>query len=142
MTENKPSEVVVQRLNEVLAEEVEASVRYLHLAMSVKGLDRLLVQDKLFEGMQETLEHAQMIAERIVQMGATPRIRLNVDLDGPKVTGAEAIQTALAVEEAALEAYRDLLEQVQDDVALEEFVRAQIALESQHVADLRLLLEE
>ena len=136
------SDAVIERLHEVLAEEVEAAVRYLHLAMSVKGLDRLLVRDKLFEGMQETLEHAQMISERLVHMGVNPRIRLNVDLESTKVTGAEAIQNAVAVEEQALDAYRELLDQIEDDIALEEFVRAQISVETQHVADLRLLLED
>ena len=137
-----PDAVVIERLNEILAEEVEAAVRYLHLAMSVKGLDRLLVRDTLFEGMQETLQHAQMISERLSHMGTNPRIRINVDLESTKISGSEAIQNAVAVEEQALEAYRELLELVDDDIALEEFVRDQISLETQHVADLRLLLED
>ncbi|MDP7033749.1 MAG: ferritin-like domain-containing protein [Planctomycetota bacterium] len=137
-----PDAVVIERLNEILAEEVEAAVRYLHLAMSVKGLDRLLVRDTLFEGMQETLQHAQMISERLSHMGANPRIRINIDLESTRISGAEAIQNAVAVEEQALEAYRELLELVENDIALEEFVRDQVSLETQHVADLRLLLED
>ena len=132
----------IQNLNELFAEEIEAAIRYLHLAVTVKGLDRLLVQKVLLQHMQETLEHAQTIANKIVQLGAVPSLQLRVSLPAQKTTAAEAIRTAVAFEQAALDAYRELLDKVEGDVPLEEFVRAQVDLESQHVAELSLLLEE
>ena len=132
----------IRSLNELFAEEIEAAIRYLHLAVTVKGLDRLLVQKVLIENMQETLEHAQTIANKIVQLGGIPRLELKVNLPPQKTTAAEAIRTAIAFEQAALDAYLELLDSVEGDVPLEEFVRAQVDVESQHVAELSLLLEE
>jgi len=132
----------IRSLNELFAEEIEAAIRYLHLAVTVKGLDRLLVQKVLIENMQETLEHAQTIANKIVQLGGIPRLELKVNLPPQKTTAADAIRTAIAFEQAALDAYRELLDSVEGDVPLEEFVRAQVDVESQHVAELSLLLEE
>jgi len=134
---------VLTALNELFAEEVEAAIRYIHLAATVKGLDRATVRQTLVDGIRETLEHAQTIAEKVVQLGGTPRLKIRLELDGGLVSGAEAIRTALAFEQAALDAYKDLLEKTDDDdVVLEEFVRAQIATESEHVASLYLLLDD
>ena len=132
----------LKSLNGLFAEEIEAAIRYLHLAVTVKGLDRLLVQKVLLENMQKTLDHAQTIANKIVQLGSAPRLDMRLNLPAQKNTGAEAIRTAVAFEQAALDAYREFLDQVEGNVPLEEFVRAQVDLESQHLAELELLLEE
>lgn len=132
----------IEALNGLFAEEIEAAIRYLVLSVSVKGLDRLLVRQVLLENMQETLEHAQTIANKIVQHGSLPSVDLRLNLPPQKTSGAEAIRTALAFEQAALDAYRELLDRIEDDLPLEEFIRAQVDLESQHVAELSLLLEE
>ena len=137
-------EEALARLNELYAEEVEASLRYLHLAVTLKGMDRLLVRKILLENMEETIEHAQLVAEKIVQLGETPTLSVKIDLPPERAGGTEALRTALVFEKAALDAYRELLERVEgtNDVVLEEFARAQVTLESQHVSELELLLED
>jgi bacterioferritin len=137
-------EEVVARLNELYAEEIEAALRYLHLAVTLKGLDRLMVRKILLENLEETLDHAQQVAEKIVQMGESPTLQIQVNLPPERASGADALRTALVFEKAALDAYRELLERVEGgkDVVIEEFARAQVALESQHVAELELLLED
>ena len=133
----------LKRLNELFAEELEAAIRYLHLAATVKGLDRLLVRDTLLSNMNETLDHAQTIAEKMVHLGGAPGLDLKLRISPEKTSGADAIRTALAFEQAALDAYREFLDSIkdQDDVVLEEFLRAQVAPESEHVAELYGLLE-
>ena len=63
-----------------------------------------------------------------------------------KTSAEEAIRTAKEFEQAALDAYRELLETVSndpdEDVAIGEFLREQVALESRHVAELDVLLED
>ncbi len=135
-------EEVLRRLNELFAEETEAAVRYLYLAATVKGLDRATVRATLLEGIRETLEHAQTIAEKVIQLGGTPKLRIRVEVDDGLTTGRDAIRTALAFEQAALDGYKELLDLAGDDVVLEEFARAQIATESEHVSSLYLLLDE
>lgn len=133
----------LKRLNELFAEEIEAGIRYLHLAGTLKGLDRLLVRDTMIENMNETLEHAQAIAMKIQQLGGTPQLDLKLKIPPERASAQEAIRTALAFEQAALDAYRELLDDIKDDddVILEEFLRAQVAVESEHVAELYGLLE-
>lgn len=134
------------RLNELFAEEIEAGIRYLHLAVTVKGLGRLLVQKTLLENMQETLEHAQTIGERMLHLGGVPSLDLKLNVAAEKASAEEAIRTAKEFEQAALDAYRELLEQVEEDpeenVAIGEFLREQVTLESRHVAELDVLLED
>lgn len=131
----------IRQLNELFAEEIEAALRYLHLAVTIKGLDRLLVRKTLLEGMEETIDHAQTIANKIVQLGGYPSLDLNVTLPAEKTSGADAIRTALAFEQAALDGYKELLERLDDDDEIADFVRDQVATESEHVAELSLLLE-
>ena len=140
--ENVSREEHLEGLNELFAEEIEASLRYLHMAATVTGLDRLIVRKTLLENMNETLEHAQSIADKMLQMGGIPKLELRVSLEPKKTTATEAIRVAMEVEQAALDAYRELLDKVGDsDMELEEFLRAQVAVESEHVAELKLLLE-
>lgn len=133
---------VIEELNRLFAEEVEAALRYLHLSNAVRGTDHLLVGPVLKQGFQETIEHAEVIARKIRAMGSVPTLTLDMSLPPESVNGQEALQMALTVEEAALEAYQDTLRRVEGDVALEEFIRSQIATESEHVAELKQLLVE
>ncbi len=134
----------LDRLNDLIAEEIEAGLRYFHLASTLRGMDRLLVKDILLENMKETFEHAQMIADKVLQLGGTPRLEIKLSLEPQKTTAPEALRTAVTVEQAALDAYRDLLETVEGegDLILEEFLRSQISIESEHVSELELLLED
>jgi len=133
---------VVRELNRIFAEEVEAALRYLHLANAVRGIDRLVVDRVLKEGLRETIQHAEVIAQKIRALGHVPSLKVNVSCGPERITGREALQTALTVEEAALEGYQDMLARVEGDVPLEEFIRTQIAVESEHVAQLKELLTE
>ncbi len=133
---------LLRTLNEIYAEEVEAAIRYLHMAVTIKGMYRLALRDELLEAMRETMDHARVVAEKVLEMGGVPALDLKVQLPGEMTTGAEAVRTAVAFEQGAQEAYADLLEAAAGDVAMEEFARAQVALESEHLAHFRLLLEE
>lgn len=132
---------VVAELNRLFAEEVEASLRYLQLSNAVRGLERRLIEPVLKEGLAETLQHAEIIAQKIRSLGHVPRLEISVSLPAEPLTAREALRHALTVEEAALEAYHDALRRVQGNVAIEEFIRSQIGIESAHVAELRELLE-
>ena len=134
-----PDEVIAD-LNRLFAEEVEASLRYLHLLHAVRGLDRLTIEPVLKQGFEETIQHAEVIARKIRSLGHVPGMDIQVSCPSEPLTGEQALRQALTVEEAALEAYHDVLARVDGDVSLEEFVRAQIATESEHVSELRELL--
>jgi len=133
---------LVAELNRLFAEEVEAALRYLYLVHAVRGINHLLVEPVLKKGFQETIEHAEVIAHKIRALGAVPSLKLNLALGPDKVDAKEALEIALTFEEAALEAYQDTLRRIEGDVPLEEFIRSQIVVESEHVAELKQLLVE
>lgn len=135
------NEQIVTELNRIFAEEVEAATRYLHLANAVRGMDRLLVERVLKDGFEETIQHANVIAQKIRSLGVVPRLDIRVVCPAEPLSGREALAQALTFEQAALECYQDLLRRVEGDVPLEEFVRSQIAVESAHVAQLKELLD-
>ncbi len=132
----------VRTLNEIFAEEVEAGIRYLHMAVTIKGMDRLVLQPELLKSMEETLSHARIIAEKLLEIGGVPSLDLRIELPGEMTTGQEAIRNSVEFERGALEAYKELMEDAAGDVRMEEFARAQIALESEHLAHFKLLLED
>lgn len=136
------SEEIVQELNRIFDEEVEAATRYLHLRSAVRGLDRLLVERVLKDGFDDTIGHAEKIAQKIRSLGYVPKLDIQVSCPSSPISGREAVRQALTFEEAALEGYQELLRKVEGDVVLEEFVRSQIAVESEHVAQLKELLAE
>lgn len=136
------SREVVHELNRIYAEELEAAMRYMHLRSAVRGLERLTVEPVLKEGFEETIQHAEVIARKIRSLGYVPKLELNVQCPPEPVSAHEALRLALTVEEAALEGYQDLLGRVLGDVPLEEFIRSQIAVESEHVAQIKELLAE
>ena len=136
-------EEILQRLNGLLAEEMEASIRYLHLAMAIEGSDKEKLAPMLKENYEETIEHAQLVGDKIVEMGGVPGPEIRLDLPAEKIDATDAIQIALAFEQAALDAYCELLELLEGsgDSSLVEFARSQVELETQHVAELQQLLE-
>lgn len=131
---------LADELNRVFAEEIEAAMRYLHLANAVRGLDRLTVEPVLKAGFQETIQHAEVIAQKIRALGHVPRLELQIACPAEPLSAREALRIALTFEDAALEAYQDLLRKVEGDVPIEEFIRSQIAVEAAHVAELKELL--
>lgn len=128
-------------LGQLFAELIEAGNRYLHLLVTTKGLDQLVVAELFAEGMRRCLADAQQVARRIVQLGGVPSLDVHLQFEGFKCSGKEAISTALAFEQAALDLYRDLLERCGDDTSLQEFAQSKIASQSEQVARLYMLLE-
>jgi bacterioferritin len=130
----------ISRLNELFAEEVEAAIRYLHMAVTIKGLDRLVLQKELLDTMRETIDHARLVAEKVLEVGGVPALDLHLELPGQMTTGREAIRNVVEFEQAALDAYAELMAVSAGDVRMEEFARVQVATESEHLSRFRLLL--
>lgn len=119
-----------------MAEEAEASLRYFHMRFRLRGIDREAA-DKFFEGaLKETMEHADAIARQIRALGHVPRLRIDVSLHGGPMRFEEALAEALEVEQQALDAYTDVLQRVAGDPALEDFLRKQIDVETDHVHEI------
>jgi bacterioferritin (cytochrome b1) len=137
----QPQTDVVEDLNRLMAEELEAFLRYFQLRFRLRGTDLLTAQTFFEKAMEETLEHAEAIAKHIRVLGHTPRVNIKLEVDGGPVRLKDALQDALVFEQQALDAYKEFLPRVTGNTGLEDFIRAQIATESEHVQEIAMLVE-
>src|SRR3954465_1517684 len=74
VTEDYPAnrERIVQLLNEALATELVCVLRYRHDYYMARGFASKAASDEFLEHADEEQEHANQIAERIVQLGGEP----------------------------------------------------------------------
>ena len=132
---------IVEDLNRLMAEELEAFLRYFQMRYRLRGVDRLAA-DKLFEeGTRETLDDEISIAKQIRAIGHIPQIKIELELRGGPTNLQEALAEMLEVERQALDAYKEVLPRVTGDTMLEDFIRKQISVETQHVQEIATLLE-
>jgi bacterioferritin (cytochrome b1) len=127
---------IVDELNRLMAEEAEACLRYFQLRYRLRGIDRQAAEPFFENGLKETLEHAEAIANQIRSLGHIPRLRVNLFLSGGPIRFQDALAEALDVEQQALDAYKDFLPRVVGHPILEAFIRHQIEIETEHVQEI------
>jgi len=127
---------IVDELNRLMAEEAEACLRYFQLRYRLRGIDRHAAEEFFENGVKETLEHAEAIANQIRALGHIPRLRIELSLGGGPIGFQDALAEALDVEQQALDAYKDFLPRVVGHPVLEDFIRRQIAIETEHVQEI------
>lgn len=124
---------LIEELNRLMAEEAEASLRYFQLRYRLRGIDRQAAEEFFTNGLKETLEHAEAIANQIRALGHVPRLRIDLSLSGGPMRFQDALGEALDVEQQALDAYKEFLPRVAGHPILEPFIRQQIEVETEHV---------
>jgi len=132
---------IVEDLNRLMAEEVEAFLRYFQVKFRLRGIDRLAAEKLFDEGTRETLEHAEAIAKQIRVLGHIPQLKIELDLRSGPTNLQDALAEMLEVEQQALDAYKEVLPRVAGDTMLEDFIRKQISVETEHVQEIATLLE-
>ena len=132
---------LVEELNHLMAEEAEAFLRYFQLRYRLRGTDRLAAESFFDKAMQETLDHATEIAGKIRSLGHTPKLEIKLSLGGGPVKLQEALAESLEFEQQALDAYKEFLPHVAGDAMLEDFIRKQVATETEHVQEITMLME-
>jgi bacterioferritin (cytochrome b1) len=128
---------IIDDLNRLMAEEAEACLRYFQMRFRLRGKDFAAAEKFLDDAIKETLENATAIAQQIHALGHVPTLRVNLTLGGGPVRLETALAEALDVEQQALDAYKDFLPRVAGDPVLEDFIRKQVEIETEHVQEIR-----
>jgi bacterioferritin len=139
---------VLQLLNEALATEMVCVLRYRHDYFMARGHDSKAAADEFMEHATEELEHADQIAERIVQLGGEPRFnpdeltqRSHSEYRVGK-TLQEAIKENLVAERIAIDSYREMIQYIGDgDPTTRRMLEEILATEEEHADDLADLLD-
>ncbi|WP_433153791.1 ferritin-like domain-containing protein [Actinomadura nitritigenes] len=139
---------VLQVLNEALATEIVCTLRYKRHYYTATGLHSEPVAAEFLEHAQEEQQHADKLADRIVQLGGEP------DFDPDTLTtrshaGYDAgtglidmIREDLVAERVAVASYTEIIQWLGDrDPTTRRVFEDLLAQEEEHADDLRGLLE-
>jgi bacterioferritin len=139
---------VIRLLNEALATEWVCVLRYYRHYYSAKGMLVDAVKGEFLEHAQQELEHAGMIAERIVQLGGEP------DLDPDTLTARshaeykegkdlrDMVRENLVAERIAIDSYREMINYIGDrDTTTKRILEHILAQEEEHADDMADLLD-
>lgn len=134
---------VLRLLNEALATELVCTLRYKRHYFTAKGANSASVAAEFLEHAKEEEEHADRIAERIVQLGGDPDFSphgLAERSHAEYVSGSsleEMIRENLVAERVAIESYREIVRYLGDrDPTTRRLMEDILASEEEHADDL------
>jgi bacterioferritin len=142
-------DVVLRLLNEALATEIVAVLSYKRQYFVVRNSGSPNLVSTLQQNAAEDHQHADRLAERIVQLGGEPNFspvglaqRSHAEYcDGKRL--AEIVRDALVTERVAVESYREMIRFVGNgDPTTRRLLEDILAVQEQHARNLLSLVEE
>ena len=139
---------VCKVLNEALATEIVCVLRYKRHYYMAKGIHSESVKSEFLEHANEEQQHADQIAERIVQLGGAPD--LNPDILAGRSHSQydeseglrKMLKEDLVAERIAIESYREIVQWLGNkDSTTRKLMEEILATEEEHADDLVSLLE-
>jgi bacterioferritin len=141
-------DTVVKVLNEALATELVCVLRYKRHHYAASGIHAQAVADEFLEHAREEQEHADMLAERITQLGGEPDFNpetLAKRSHSQYVEGtnlSDMIREDLVAERIAIESYSEIIRYLGDNDPTSRRVMEEIlAKEEEHAEDLKTLIQ-
>ncbi|MES2354794.1 MAG: ferritin-like domain-containing protein [Pseudomonadota bacterium] len=142
-------DTVVKLLNEALATEIVCVLRYKRHFFMAKGINAESVATEFSEHAVEEQDHADRLAQRIVQLGGEPDFSpegLAMRSHSEYVEGnslVEMIKEDLVAERIAIDSYREMVNYLgTKDTTTSRLMQEILAKEEEHADDLATLLEE
>jgi bacterioferritin len=139
---------VLKLLNDSLATEIVCVLRYRRHHFMVRGIHSQAVSEEFLAHSNEELGHADLIAERIVQLGGEPNFspeglvsRSHAEyVEG--VTLSDMIKEDLVAERVAIDSYRDFIQYLgNQDPTTTRLLESILAVEEEHADELADLLQ-
>jgi bacterioferritin len=139
---------IIAMLNGALATELVCVMRYKRHYYTVSGLQNGPIKAEFLQHAQEEQAHADLIAERIVQLNGEPDFnpstlaaRSHAEYDDSNDVQA-MIKANLIAERVAIETYRQMIEKIGDtDPTTKHMLIGIMAEEEEHAEDMRDLLD-
>ncbi len=142
-------EAVIKMLNDALATELLCVLRYKRHYYTVNGRENAAVKAEFLQHAQEEQEHADSIAERIVQLNGEPDFnpatltaRSHAEYDASDDVDA-MIRADLIAERVAIESYRQMIDAIgHTDPTTRALLISIMTVEEEHADDMRDLLKK
>ena len=145
---NADRETVLNLLNEALATEIVCTLRYKRHYYMADGLNASIAADEFLEHAQQERQHADWLAERIVQLGGAPNFSpegLQSRSHAEYVEGEtlkEMVKEDLIAERIAIDSYREIATYLGDkDPTTRRIMEEILAQEEEHADDMASILE-
>ena len=140
-------EAVIAMLNDALATELLCVLRYKRHYYTVSGPNTGHIKAEFLEHAQQEQDHADRIAERIVQLNGSPNFnpatltsRSHAEYDESEDVQA-MVRADLIAERVAIESYRQMIAAIGDkDPTTVKMLTDIMAVEEEHADDMRDLL--
>jgi bacterioferritin len=139
-------EVLLRLLNESLASELVCVLRYRRHYCMATGSVAEAIKDEFLKHSQEEQQHADRLAERIVQLGGVPNFTPHGMLDrshydhaeyGDAETLADRVEEDLIAERIAIESYREIIQYIgEQDTTTRVLFESILAVEEEHAEEL------
>lgn len=140
-------ETVLKLLNDSLATEIACVLRYRRHFFMAKGIYSKSIAEEFLAHSNDELAHADMIAERIVQLGGEPDFSPNTltTRSHAEYIAADSlvdmIQEDLIAERIAIDSYREVIQYLSDqDPTTRRMLESILAIEEEHADELADLL--
>src|SRR5262249_30083590 len=138
---------VIEVLNDVLATETVCTLRYRNHYFMAKGIHATGVEEEFLEHANQEQEHADRVAKRITELGASP----NLDPEdlatrsharyGEGETLEDMIREDLVAERIAIATYSEIVRWLgNDDPTTRRMIEEILAVEEEHADDMAKLL--
>jgi len=150
VTENYKAdlETSLRVLNEALATEIVCVLRYKRHHYMARGIHAQAVAEEFLEHAKEEQEHADKIAERIIQLNGEPNLNpegLLMRSHSEYVEGntlMDMIKEDLVAERIAIESYSEIIRYFgEKDPTSRRLMEELLAKEEEHADDMKTLLE-
>ncbi|HEY1725900.1 MAG TPA: ferritin-like domain-containing protein [Steroidobacteraceae bacterium] len=139
----KDREAILTLLNEALATEQVCVLRYKRHYFATKGIHAKVAADEFLEHAQDEQQHADQIAQRIVQLGSLPDLnpstlasRSAAEYDD-STDLAGMLKADLIAERVAIESYKEMIAYVGErDPTTRRMLEEILAKEEEHAEDI------
>ena len=142
-------EEVLRLLNESLATELVCVLRYKRHYFMANGLKANVAADEFLEHATQEAQHADRLAERIVQLGGEPEFNpdlLSKNAHAQYVAGnnlKEMVYEDLVAERIAVDSYREIIQYIgEKDPTTRRIFEDILAQEEEHADDMADILKD
>ncbi|MFS2159972.1 bacterioferritin [Pseudomonas sp. Pseusp122] len=146
---NADRETILRLLNESLATELVCVLRYKRHHYMATGLKASVAAAEFLEHAQQEAQHADQLAERIVQLGGEPEFNpdtLSKNSHAQYVAGntlKEMVYEDLVAERIAVDSYREIIQFIGDqDPTTRRIFEDILAQEEEHADDMADILKD
>lgn len=141
-------EEIIQMLNDALATELVCVMRYKRHYFTATGLNNEPIKAEFLEHATQEADHANRIAERIVQLNGEPDFNPRTLVERSHAEYDDSgdiksmIRANLIAERIAIESYRQMIERIGDsDPTTRQMLIEIMAVEEEHADDMSDLLD-